>query len=182
MSDKKLFAVKTSMDKKDYHKFLYIATFLRRKFMIPVLLVVSAIMGYFVAYNKEVFKWSEFFMYWILLLGITVFAIVVKIETKNREKIKDNKKSGVFSARETLEFFDDCVVVKSTAYKSKSKVKYSQFYEILESKDYFIIYFNRQQASLIRKVDLDLESLEKLKRLFNDKLSHKYRRLLKFMF
>lgn len=177
MSDKKLFIVKTSMDKKDYHKFLYIATFFRRKFMIPVLLVGSAIMGYFVAYNKEAFKWSEFFIYWILLLGITLFAMVVKIETRNREKIKDNKKNGIFSACETLEFFDDCVVIKSTAYKSKSKVKYNKFYEIIETKDYFITYFNKRQASIIRKVDLDKEIMEKLQNLFSEKLSHKYRKL-----
>ena len=107
MSDKKLFIVKTYIDKKDYHKFLYIATFFRRKFMIPILLVVSAIMGYFVAINKEVFSWREFFIYWILLLLITLFAIVVKIETRNREKRKEDKKSGIFSACETLEFFDD---------------------------------------------------------------------------
>ena len=177
MSDKKLFIVKTYIDKKDYHKFLYIATFFRRKFMIPILLVVSAIMGYFVAINKEVFSWREFFVYWILLLLITLFAIVVKIETRNREKRKEDKKSGIFSACETLEFFDDFIVIKSTAYESKSKVKYNKFYEILETKDYFIIYFNRQQASIIRKFDLDKENIGKLQNLFSKKLSSRYRKI-----
>lgn len=177
MNEKKLFSVKTSIDKKDYHKFLYIATFLRRKLMIPMIIIVSAIMAGVVAFNKEVFQFTEFFIYWAILLGITLFAIVVKVETRNREKIKADKINGSLKAHETLEFYDDFVVIKSTAFKSKSKLKYYKFHEIIETKNYFIIYFNRQQASIIRKVDLDNETIENLKKLFIEKLKGKYRRI-----
>lgn len=177
MKDKKLISVKTSIDKKDYHKFLYIATFLRRKLMIPMIILVSVIMAGVVAFNKEVFKFTDFFIYWAILLGITFFAIVIKVETRNREKIKADKINGSLKAQETLEFYDDFVVIKSTAFKSKSKLKYSKFHDVIETKNYFIIYFNRQQASIIRKADLDNEIIGDLENLFIEKLKGKYRRI-----
>lgn len=60
MSDKKLFTIKTSIDKKDYHKFLYIATFLRKKFTIPVIIIITALMAGFVSYNNRVFEIKSF--------------------------------------------------------------------------------------------------------------------------
>lgn len=178
MSDKKLFTIKTSMEKKDYHKFLYIATFLRKKFTIPVIIIISALMAAFVSYNKGTFELKGFLIYWVLLLAITLFAIIVKIEVQNRERIKADK-AGVLKSIETLDFFDDAIVVKSTAFKSKSKVKYYKFYEVIETKDYFLIYFNRRQASIIRKVDLEESLVNELRNLLIEKIGPKYRKLFK---
>ncbi|MDY2582293.1 MAG: YcxB family protein, partial [Clostridium perfringens] len=80
MSDKKLFTIKTSINKKDYSRFLYIATFLRNKFTIPAIIVITALMAGFVSYNNRIFELKSFLIYWLILLIITLFAIVVKIE------------------------------------------------------------------------------------------------------
>ena len=39
--------------------------------------------------------------------------------------------------------------------KSTGELKYSQFYALMETKDYFIFYLTMNQASLIRKKDVD---------------------------
>lgn len=178
MSDKKLFTIKTSMDKKDYHKFLYIATFLRKKFTIPVIILITALMAAFVSYNNGAFEVKSFAVYWLILLIITLFAIIVKIEFQNRERVKADK-AGILKAIETLDFFDDAVVVKSTAFKGKSKVKYYKFYEVIETKEYFLVYFNRKQASIIRKKDLEGNLESGLRDLLIEKVGHKYRKLFK---
>ena len=134
MSDKKLFTIKTSINKKDYSRFLYIATFLRKKFTIPAII---ALMAGFVSYNNRIFELKSFLIYWLILLIITLFAIVVKIEFQSREREKADK-AGVLKSIETLEFFDDILVIKSTAFKGKSKIKYYKFYEVIETKNYFI--------------------------------------------
>lgn len=178
MSEKKLFTIKTSIDKKDYHRFLYIATFLRKKFTIPVIIIISALMAGFVSYNNGAFEIKSFLIYWLILLAITIFAIIVKIEFRNIERVKADK-AGVLKAIETLDFFDDAVVIKSTAFKGKSKVKYYKFYEVIETKDYFLIYFNRRQASIIRKIDLEGPLMDELRNLLIEKIGHKYRKLFK---
>lgn len=178
MSDKKLFTIKTSMDKKDYHKFLYIATFLRKKFTIPVIILITALMAAFVSYNNRAFEVKSFAVYWLILLIITLFAIIVKIEFQNRERVKADK-AGILKAIETLDFFDDAIIVKSTAFKGKSKVKYYKFYEVIETKDYFLVYFNRKQASIIRKKDLEGNLEGGLRDLLIEKVGYKYRKLFK---
>lgn len=107
---------------------------------------------------------------------ITLFAIVVKIEFQSREREKADK-AGVLKSIETLEFFDDILVIKSTAFKGKSKIKYYKFYEVIETKNYFIIYFNRRQASIIRKVDLEDSLVDELRDLLTGKIGNKYKKL-----
>ncbi|WP_258350804.1 YcxB family protein [Clostridium perfringens] len=171
MSDKKLFTIKTSINKKDYSRFLYIATFLRKKFTIPAIIVITALMAGFVSYNNRIFELKSFLIYWLILLIITLFAIVVKIEFQSREREKADK-AGVLKSIETLEFFDDILVIKS-------KIKYYKFYEVIETKNYFIIYFNRRQASIIRKIDLEDSLVDELRNLLTGKIGSKYKKLFK---
>lgn len=178
MSDKKLFTIKTSINKKDYSRFLYIATFLRKKFTIPAIIVITALMAGFVSYNNRIFELKSFLIYWLILLIITLFAIVVKIEFQSRERAKADKAS-ILKSIETLEFFDDILVIKSTAFKGKSKIKYYKFYEVIETKNYFTIYFNRRQASIIRKIDLEDSLVDELRNFLTGKIGHKYKKLFK---
>ncbi len=113
----------------------------------------------------------------LILLIITLFAIVVKIEFQSREREKADK-AGVLKSIETLEFFDDILVIKSTAFKGKSKIKYYKFYEVIETKNYFIIYFNRRQASIIRKIDLEDSLVDELRNLLTGKIGRKYKNFL----
>lgn len=172
----KLFTVKTCMEKEDYRKFLYIATFLRSKVIIPFILLLSLIMAGLLAYNENQFSIGKFFMFWILLAVIAVVVVVFKVESRNKQRIKTDK-TGVFDSQETLDFYEDFLIIKSTVFEGESKIKYSQFYQVLESKDYFITYFNINQASLIRKKDIDNEFIEKLRVLYKDKMGDKYRRI-----
>lgn len=178
MLDKKFFTIKTSINKKDYNRFLYIATFLRRKLTIPIIIIITALMSLFVAYSNKSFSLKNFFIYWFFLIVITLFAIIIKIEFKTKEKAK-NENDSTLKSVETLELFDDYMSIKSTAFKGKSKIKYKKIYEILESKKYIIIYFNKRQASIIRKKDLEKGSLEDLRSFLIEKLGNKYKKLFK---
>ncbi len=76
-----------------------------------------------------------------------------------------------------MDFYEDFLIVKNTAIEGQSKIRYNQLYQVLESKDYFINYFNMNQASLIRKKDMDDEVIEKLKNLYQKEMGNKYRRI-----
>ncbi|MBU5675315.1 YcxB family protein [Alkaliphilus sp. MSJ-5] len=176
MKNDKLFTVKTSMGKEDYHKFLYIATFIRSKIIIPFTLLISALMSAFLVYNENQFNITKFFILWILLAVVAVLVVIFKVERKNKQRVKTDK-TGVFNSQETLDFYEDFLIIKSTAFEGEAKIKYSQFYQVLESKDYFITYFNMNQASLIRKKDMDKETIESLRVLYQKNMSKKYRRI-----
>lgn len=176
MNDNKLFTVKTVMEKEDYHRFLYIATFLRSKIIIPFILLISGLMAAFLAYSENQFSITKFIVLWIILIVVAILTIIFKVERRNKQRIKTDK-TGVFNSQETLDFYEDFLIIKSTVFEGESKIKYSQFYQVLESKDYFITYFNMNQASLIRKKDMDKETIEKLRSLYQNTMGKKYKRI-----
>ena len=57
--------------------------------------------------------------------------------------------------------------------KSTGELKYSQFYALMETKDYFIFYLTMNQASLIRKKDVD--DLNTFKEFLVEKFGNKYK-------
>ena len=48
---------------------------------------------------------------------------------------------------------------------------------MLESKGYFITYFNVNQAYLIRKEDLDVDTIEKLRLLYQKVMGKNYKKI-----
>ncbi|BFN04439.1 hypothetical protein [Clostridium tetani] len=51
MEEKILFKVKTKMDKEDYRKFLYLATFKKSPIIIPMILFIAAIGAGIIAFK-----------------------------------------------------------------------------------------------------------------------------------
>lgn len=176
MDKSKLFTVETTMNKKDYHKFLYIATFLRSKIIIPFFMTLSGIMSFLLTYKETPFNITKFILFWILLLAIAISVVIFKVERKNNQRIKTDR-TGFFGSKETLDFYEDYVKIKSTAIEGETKIKYGQFYQVLESKGYFITYFNVNQASLIRKEDMDGDTIEKLRLLYQNVMGKNYKRI-----
>ena len=77
-----------------------------------------------------------------------------KVEKKNTRRIKTDK-TGTFDSINTLKFYEDRIVMENQELKSKGELKYNQFFTLMESKDYFIFYFTANQASLVRKKDIE---------------------------
>jgi len=152
--------------KEYYYKSLYIATFLKNKIIIPFIFFISALMSAFLVYSKDEINVINFFLFWISLVVCVFLVLIFKVERKNKQRIKTDK-TGVFNSEETLDFYEDFLIIKSTVFEGESKIKYSQFYQVLKLRDYFINYFNMNQASLIRKKDISEENIYKLKMLYH---------------
>ena len=73
----------------------------------------------------------------------------------------------------TLKFYDDRIAIENKELKSTGELKYDQFYALIESKDYFIFYFTMNQASLVRKKDI--EDPNAFKEFLVEKFRDKYR-------
>ena len=87
VNDNKLFTVKTSMGKEDYHKFLYIATFLRSKMIIPFILLISALMAAFLAYSDNQFSVTKFIALWI----VAILTIILRLRGEISSELKLTK-------------------------------------------------------------------------------------------
>lgn len=164
--------INTIMTKEDYRKFLYIATFRRNKFIIPFIGLISLIGSIIVSLDS--YSFIKLVASWIFLFALAIGIVLFKVERKNAQRIKTDK-TGTFDSINTLKFYDDRIVMKNEALKSKGELKYSQFYALMESKDYFIFYLTANQASLIRKRDID--DLNTFREFIINKFENKYKRI-----
>jgi len=164
--------INTIMTKNDYRKFLYIATFKRNKFTIPMLALIALLGSLIVSFDNENFNWIKLIISWALLFALAIIAVLIKVERRNAQRIKTDK-TGAFDSVNTLKFYDDRIVMENEALKSKGELKYDQFYAVMESKDYFIFYLTANQASLIRKKDVD--NLNEFKEFIIGKFQGRYK-------
>lgn len=152
--------VNTIMTKEDYKKFLYIATFRRNKLVLPLLGFIALVASVILSFNDGHFNPTLLIFSWIFLFGLSIAVVMFKVERKNAQRIKTDQ-TGTFDSINTIKFCDDRIVMENASLKSTGELKYNQFYALLESKDYFIFYWSLNQASLIRKKDVqDVEVLK----------------------
>ena len=163
--------INTTMSKEDYRKFLYIATFRRNKLIIPLLGLISLVAGLMISFENEHINFLKLIISWIALFALAIAVVVFKVERRNSQRIKTDE-TGTFDSINTLKFYEDRIVFENKELKSTGELKYGQFYALLESKDYFIFYLTVNQASLIRKKDVDNLSVfrEFLVEKFGEKL------------
>lgn len=110
------------------------------------------------------------------MVDAAFLVIILKVERRNKQRVKTDK-TGIFNSEEILDFYEGFLIIKSTVSEGEIKIKYSQFYQVLESEDYFITYFNMNQASLIMKKDMDEDTIEKLRTLLQKNMGEKYKRI-----
>ncbi len=164
--------VNTSMSKEDYKKFLFLATFRKNKFTIPLLILLALVGGLFIGYEKGHFSISRFIISWTSLFVLTILVLMYKIRRRNAQRVKTDK-TGTFDSVNTLKFYNDKIVMENESIKSKGQLRYDQFHALIESKEYFIFYFTANQASLIRKKDL--ENPDEFKDFVIEKFKGKYK-------
>jgi hypothetical protein len=165
--------INTTMSKEDYRKFLYIATFKRRKLTIPLLALISLLASLMISFESANINLAKFIISWIALFTLAA-VVVFKVERRNVQRIKTDK-TGAFDSINTLNFYEDRIVFENEELKSTGELKYSQFYALLESKDYFIFYLTVNQASFVRKKDLD--NISVFKEFLVEKFGEKFKRI-----
>lgn len=158
--DKMKFIITTTMEKEDYRKFLYLATFCRNKMVFPLIAIIAFVGSFLINWNQRHLNWITITLSWLFMFVLAIAVVCFKVERKNNLRITSDH-TGTFGSRNVLKFYEEKVVMENDSLKSTAELKYSQFFSVLESKDYFIFYLTANQASLIRKKDI--ESLDAFK-------------------
>lgn len=166
--------VNTSMSREDYEKFLFISTFRKNKFTIPIIIVISLISGLYIGYNGGIFSPVIFLLGWISILIFTILVLVLKIKRRTAQRFKTDK-TGSFDSLNVLKFYGDRIVMESEDRKSRGELGYDQFHGLMETRDFFIFYLTGNQASLIKKEDL--EDLDEFRNFISGKFKGNYRAL-----
>lgn len=166
------FAVQTKMEKEDYRKFLYLATFFREKFTLPMVFGFAALGAAGIQLSEGAFAPLRFILLTVFLFAAAIGVLCLRVERQNKRRVASDK-TGTFGGVVTLRFGDEEIEVENAALHSTGKPRYDEIYELLETADYFIFYFTATQASLLRKKDV--EDPEALKAFLKEKFAKKYK-------
>ena len=170
-----VFTIETVMEKEDYRKFLFIATLLRNAYTIPLIAGIALLGAFIATWRTDSFAPGTVIILWIFMFLLVIGIICLKIERKNKQRMKSDK-TGTFGAKNILKFYPDHMVVETPFLQGTCTLRYDQFYQLLESKDYLIFYWNQNQASLMKKSDIS--DLDGFKSFLLEKFCGKYRRIL----
>lgn len=148
-----VYIIETTMEKEDYRKFLYTASFLKNGYTIPLIGALTLFGAIVIGWTNDLFTFPGVALLWAVLFVCSTAMICYRIERKNKQRLRTDK-TGTFGSKSVLKFYDDHLVMENPSAEATMSLTYRQFYQLLESKDYFIFYFNSHQASLLRKKDL----------------------------
>ena len=169
-----IYTVRTTMEKEDYRKFLYWATFYKNKIVVPMIVCLAFVCSMILNCDFQYVSWGKVMLYWAFFFTLAIAIVCLKVERKNKLRVNTDN-TGTFGSLNELKFYSDKVVMDNAALKSTGQLKYSQFYSVIESKDYFIFYITANQASLIRKKDIDF--LDSFRHFIIEVFCDKYRRI-----
>ena len=93
--------INTTMSKEDYRKFLYIATFKRNKFIIPMVALIALLGSIVISLDNGHFNLAKLIISWILLFALAIIVVIFKVERRNAQRVKTDK-TGTFDSINTL--------------------------------------------------------------------------------
>lgn len=151
--DDYIFKISTKIDKKDYKKFIYITTYFKDvKRLILFILLILALSIFLNIDDTDIIKKSIFTF--IFFSAVTIISQVIRISNKINKRIKTDK-FGIFDSKTDLYFYNSEINIVDEDKRSNMYLKYSEIYKLIETKDYYLFYINYNQASILRKRDID---------------------------
>lgn len=172
--EKYLYQVRTKIEPEDMRKFLYLETFRKRgayHFFVYLVLDLAASFLVSQAMGLGAGGFLAFFLAYAVLIPVI---LVIKLERICKKRFRTDR-AGLYNAWSNWEFYQDHVIGQNEAVQSSSVYRYEQFYQIIETKEYFLIYPNESMANLIRKRDIDGETMVGLQMLLREKMKARYR-------
>lgn len=178
MEEKPLITIKTKVEKNDYRKFFYV-DFLSKKIIqialgifLTVFLLMLFSLGGLVLLG--IYKYTGNLMYYIALYIFLIVLIAVIHEYKINKYYKTDK-TELFTSYQIIKFYEDFIIVSFEKEEGGRKRSYNGFYRIFESKDLILLYQNAYSSGIIRKKDVDRETLVELINLLKRKFGQNYK-------
>ena len=167
-----IFSIETTMEKADLRNFLYISTFRKKRFILTRLALFCLLGSLLIGWSNEFIAPISSLLTWAVLFILFIGIICLKIERIIRLRLKTDK-TGSFGSTDNLKFYDEKIVIEKPSLNATCTFSYTQFFQLIESKNYFIFYVNINQATLLRKKDI--ENPNEFKEFILAKFNNRYR-------
>lgn len=169
-----LFTCETQMSASDLRKMTFIATFLRNYFTIPFVFLMCFGGNYLMGRFNHITDRGIMTKSFIFLFAMTILLICFRTEHKNKKRVKYDGDM-IIDKPLILDFYEDRVESTLHGMKDHASLPYDSFFQLMETRQYFIFYHNVNQVSLLRKCDVN--DVEVFGNFIRPKFEKKYKRI-----
>lgn len=154
--------IKTKVNYKEYVKLLY--TLAYEKTVLRLLLGVAAvILLWIIFYYLDIFGLPEPVIYQYMTLGLITIVQPISIFVTIRRNYKSSNQLG-----ETLELEITPNAIKINGESYYMEVKWEKLFEIVEKRNWFLLYQNNLSAIVIPKKDMSANDIDNFRKILKD--------------
>lgn len=165
------YTIEGNINKKDQIAFQYLSVFFKKPIGLLVYLVIAALGSFVIGKNILGDNYLYYVTFALGIFGFLIFLTYARVRLKVvRKMVKDI--SGKYEQFFTYRFFGHGISLEGKRMSKNKIVKYEYLYRIIESRKYFIIYFNEFEGVPLRKSDVP--NVNELKSFLKDKVGKKY--------
>lgn len=167
MNESPIYEITTTMEKDDYRNFLFITTFQTPDSIIS-LLIISIILGAIVSVVTGFSLSTLFFA--ILFFFLIFFVLLYSKLEKNVKATYPLDQPANIETKQTILFYNTHLVSTNRTNTDVTTVAYENIYKIKEDDSYIILFLTKELVSVIRKKDLDSETINEISAFLKEKI------------
>lgn len=171
-----LFEIKTKMEKEDFRKLSYITIFSNKQKTIPLIVLLAAVGSILYSMMQGKFEIAVFFTVWGIFIPVAFAAIALSVEYKNIKKVNAIRSGLTKQPKQLISFFEHYLVAEDENAKRSHKIKYENLFQVVESKNNYVVYASKNAASMIRKMDISPEIREDFRDFLKTKFGERYKK------
>ena len=159
------FVIRSSLEKEDYKKYLFIDMFDFRK--IFMIFLISCIVTLSLNYVNHTMSINTIVKYFAIFFGIVMIMRVVQVYSMYYGIAK------MYDKGELRGHNTDELTIQNSAKNGSVTLKYDIFNSVISTKDFILLYATARQCSVIRKKDV--ENIDEFLIYLQDKFKKVYR-------
>ncbi len=175
---RRFFQVDTHMERKDYRKFLYIATFFQNPFVIPAILVMCGVGA--VLASRQMGRSDLFYMValWGAISALVFSAVCFNVGRARTAAGIAAQQAGALDRRLVMSFSEQEFFWKNPARDTSRHLTYEEFHLLMETKDYLhLLSSPNTRSPLLCKRDMKEEELDSFSAFIRRKFGKRYRKI-----
>lgn len=158
--DKQKICIDTKILKQDYRAVVYFNVLVKnRMFLVisvsSIIVSVAVLLQKFLGYNVP-----DFMFYISVLILVCILILILSTEILIRKYISSDKVSIGTDIQIIVD--SEKLVYNKKSTKSTAEYRFDMLYRAYNTKNYFLIFIDYQQAIIIRKSDMNTEDIQKL--------------------
>lgn len=174
MNEDIIFTFDTTLEREDYKKFLRFTTFRSSMKTFLSFVVVAAVSTALIAFLLRRHTITTILFIFLFMLLLSFSLLLLKLDHQVKLLFSDTP-SNPFRKQQTITLYKSYMTATNRMNDGITTVYYDELYEIFETADFLICYFDKELVTPIRKHDIPVEQYESLCTFLKDTLGHRYK-------